>query len=58
MLPETLHAPSSLRQRLAWWMIPALVIILTVTALWSYKSAMSAVNHAYDRSLTTAIKAR
>ena len=37
-------------------MIPALATILTITAIWSYRSAMSAVNHAYDRSLTTAIK--
>ncbi|WP_319238773.1 sensor histidine kinase N-terminal domain-containing protein [uncultured Propionivibrio sp.] len=56
MRPDT-TAPASLRQRLAWWMIPAWAVILTVTAVWSYKSAMSAVNHAYDRSLTTAIKA-
>lgn len=56
MRPERLFDPVSLRQRLAWWMIPALAVILTVTAVWSYKSATSAVNHAYDRSLTTAIK--
>ena len=54
--PGSAAEPASLRQRLAWWMIPALIVILTVTAVWSYKSAMSAVNHAYDRSLTTAIK--
>ena len=56
MTADSPAPPVSLRQRLAWWMIPALATILTITAIWSYRSAMSAVNHAYDRSLTTAIK--
>lgn len=37
-------------------MIPSLVLILLLTAVWSYRNAMSAANHAYDRSLTTAIR--
>ena len=49
-------AASSLRQRLAWWLIPSLVSILLITAFWSYRNAIDAANHAYDRSLTTAIK--
>ena len=58
-MPPDSDAPKkavSLRQQLAWWLIPSLIVILTITAAWSYKNAVSAVNHAYDRSLTTAIK--
>lgn len=47
----------SLHQRLARWMFPSLVLILLATAVWSYRNAMGAANHAYDRSLTTAIRA-
>ena len=50
------NPPVSLRLRLAWWLIPALLGILVVTAVWSYKRAMDAANHAYDRSLTTAVR--
>ena len=38
-------------------MLPSLVLILLMTAVWSYRNAMGAANHAYDRSLTTAIRA-
>ena len=38
-------------------MTPLLILILLITAIWSYRSAMDATNHAYDRSLTTAIRA-
>lgn len=37
-------------------MLPSLILILLVTAVWSYRNAMGAANHAYDRSLTTAIR--
>jgi two-component system sensor histidine kinase TctE len=47
----------SLHQRLAWWIFPSLVPILLITAVWSYRNAMDAANHAYDRSLTTATRA-
>jgi two-component system sensor histidine kinase TctE len=47
----------SLRQRLAWWLLPALVLIVLMTAVWSYRRAIDATNHAYDRSLTVAIQA-
>ena len=46
----------SLRRRLAWWLIPSLIMIVLVSAVWSYHRAMAAANHAYDRSLNTAIK--
>lgn len=38
-------------------MLPSLALILLMTAVWSYRNAMGAANHAYDRSLTTAIRA-
>jgi two-component system sensor histidine kinase TctE len=38
-------------------MIPALLLILLTTAVWSYHNAMDAANQAYDRTLTTAIRA-
>jgi two-component system sensor histidine kinase TctE len=50
-------ASSSLRRRLAGWLIPSLVLILLSTAVWSYHNATDAANQAYDRSLTTAIQA-
>ena len=37
-------------------MIPSLVVILLAAAVWSYSSAVNTADHAYDRSLTTAIK--
>ncbi|GHU31665.1 sensor histidine kinase [Betaproteobacteria bacterium] len=37
--------------------MPSLVPILLITAVWSYRNAMDAANHAYDRSLTTATQA-
>jgi two-component system sensor histidine kinase TctE len=38
-------------------MFPSLALILLMTAVWSYRNATGAANHAYDRSLTTAIRA-
>jgi two-component system sensor histidine kinase TctE len=38
-------------------MIPSLVLIMLMAAVWSYRGAMDAANRAYDRSLTTAIQA-
>ncbi|MEI7429631.1 MAG: sensor histidine kinase N-terminal domain-containing protein [Betaproteobacteria bacterium] len=56
MTNDSVRLSISLRQRLFWWLIPSLIAILLITAIWSYKNAMDAANHAYDRSLTTAIK--
>jgi two-component system sensor histidine kinase TctE len=38
-------------------MLPSLAVILLITAVWSYRNAIAAANHAYDRSLTTSIRA-
>ena len=46
----------SLRLRIAGWLVSSLLAILLLTAVWSYNRAIFAANHAYDRSLTTAIK--
>ena len=56
MLPDPDPPAASLRLRIAGWLIPSLIALLLVTAVWSYKRAIDAANHAYDRSLTTAIK--
>jgi two-component system sensor histidine kinase TctE len=37
-------------------MLPSLLVIVLITAIWSYRNAMDAANHAYDRSLTTSIR--
>lgn len=47
---------SSLRRRVAWWLLPPLAVLLLLNALWSYKVAMDAANRAYDRSLTASLK--
>ncbi|THF64983.1 sensor histidine kinase [Pseudothauera nasutitermitis] len=47
----------SLRRRVAAWLLPPLVILLLVNAVLSYQSALDAVNRAYDRSLTAALRA-
>jgi two-component system sensor histidine kinase TctE len=46
----------SLRKRVAWRLVPPLVIILLLNAVWSYKSAMDAADRAFDRSLTASLK--
>ena len=56
-MPPTPDDPSvSLRLRIAGWLVPSLLAILLLSAVWSYNRAIQAANHAYDRSLTTAIK--
>ncbi|MCB1899419.1 sensor histidine kinase [Cognatazoarcus halotolerans] len=51
MKPET-----SLRRRVAAWLLPALLLLLAINAVLSYLGALVAVNRAYDRSLTASIK--
>ena len=46
----------SLRKRVAWGLVPALVVILLLNAYWFYRGAMDAANRAYDRSLTASLK--
>ena len=56
-MPPAPDDPSvSLRLRIAGWLVPSLLAILLLSAVWSYNRAIQAANHAYDRSLTTAIK--
>lgn len=47
----------SLRRRVAWWLLPPLLVLLAINALFAYQSALEAVNRAYDRSLTASLKA-
>ncbi|MFA6310197.1 MAG: sensor histidine kinase N-terminal domain-containing protein [Sterolibacterium sp.] len=46
----------SLRRRVAAWLLPSLVVVLTVNAVLSYRGALEAANLAYDRSLWASIK--
>lgn len=47
---------SSLRRRVAVWLLPPLVLLLAVNAVLSYRAALEAANQAYDRSLWASIK--
>ena len=56
MPAERIKRRFSLRQRVAWWLIPPLAILLLFNAFWSYQSAMNSANGAYDRSLSASLK--
>jgi len=47
---------TSLRRRVAVWLLPPLVLLLVVNAILSYRGALEAANLAYDRSLWASIK--
>ncbi len=53
---EAGNGRSSLRRRVAWWLLPPLAVLLLLNAVWSYKVSMDAANRAYDRSLTASLK--
>jgi len=46
----------SLRKRVAWALIPPVLILLLVNAFWFYTGAIDAANRAYDRSLAASLK--
>ena len=46
----------SLRKRVAWALIPPVIILLLVNAFWFYRGAIDAANRAYDRSLAASLK--
>ncbi len=52
-----MRARYSLRRRVGWWLLPPLLILLAINAVLSFQSALDAVNRAYDRSLTAALRA-
>ncbi len=47
---------TSLRLRVAWWLVPPLLVLVVINAVLSYRAALDAVNIAYDRALTGSIK--
>ena len=57
MTAERSGARYSLRQRIAWWLLPPLLVLLAINAVLSYHNALDAVNRAYDRSLSASLKA-
>ena len=42
----------SLRRRVLAWLLPPLAALLLINAFFTYRSALDAVNQAYDRTLT------
>ena len=47
----------SLRRRVLIWLLPPLAVLLLVNAFFTYRSALDAVNQAYDRTLTASVRA-
>lgn len=47
----------SLQSRLLWWLLPSLAILVAVNSVSSYRTALQAVNTAYDRSLLAVARA-
>ncbi|MBL0140864.1 MAG: sensor histidine kinase [Betaproteobacteria bacterium] len=41
----------SLQSRLLWWLVPALAVLVAINSVSAYRTALRAVNTAYDRSL-------
>ena len=42
---------AGLQSRLLGWLIPALILLVAVNSVSAYRTALEAVNAAYDRSL-------
>ncbi|MDA0236782.1 MAG: sensor histidine kinase N-terminal domain-containing protein, partial [Proteobacteria bacterium] len=47
----------SLRQRVLVWLLPPLAVLLLINAFFTHRSALDAVNQAYDRTLTASVRA-
>ena len=47
----------SLRRRVLAWLLPPLAALLLINAFFTYRSALDAVNQAYDRTLTASVRA-
>lgn len=47
----------SLRRRVGWWLVLPLGLLVLINAALSYRGALDAANHAYDRSLTASLDA-
>jgi two-component system sensor histidine kinase TctE len=54
-MPERAAHRLSLRARLARWMLPPLILLITINAGLSYFSALEAVDRAYDRSVGASV---
>jgi len=46
-----------LKSRLLWWLLPALAALVAVNSVATYRTALAAVNTAYDRSLLAVARA-
>lgn len=53
---DSQRAGSSLRRRVAVWLLPPLFLLLAINAVLSFRGAMDAANFAYDRSLRASIQ--
>ncbi len=47
----------SLRRRVLAWLLPPLAVLLAINAFFTHRSALDAVNQAYDRTLTASVRA-
>ena len=47
----------SLRRRVLVWLLPPLAVLLLINAFFTHRSALDAVNQAYDRTLTASVRA-
>jgi two-component system sensor histidine kinase TctE len=47
----------SLRRLVLAWLLPPLAALLLINAFFTYRSALDAVNQAYDRTLTASVRA-
>ncbi|MCM2329085.1 MAG: sensor histidine kinase N-terminal domain-containing protein [Lysobacter sp.] len=46
-----------LQARLLWWLLPSLAVLVAVNSVSTYRTAVAAVNTAYDRSLLAVARA-
>ena len=46
-----------LQSRLLWWLLPSLALLVAVNSVSTYRTALAAVNTAYDRSLLAVARA-
>lgn len=46
-----------LQSRILWWLLPSLAVLVAVNSVSTYRTALAAVNTAYDRSLLAVARA-
>jgi two-component system sensor histidine kinase TctE len=54
---SAIRPAQGLQSRLLWWLLPALAVLVAVNSVSAYRTALAAVNTAYDRSLLAVARA-